>query len=86
MSERIPSVPEKEDRYEEDFEDLDPVKPGGEPGASGTNAVISSQSAVAVSVSRRRGVRVGSLVRRLIELELKSGGSHNFPAVWKNEC
>ena len=42
MSERIPSVPENEERYEEDLEDFDPVRPGGEPGASGTKAVISS--------------------------------------------
>ena len=86
MSESIPSVPENEERYEDDLEDLDPVKSGGEPGASGTNAVISSQSAVTVSVSERRWVRVECWVKRLIGLELESGGSHDFPAVWKNEC
>ena len=35
VSDRIASAPDiEEERYEEDLEDLDPVKPGGEPGAS----------------------------------------------------
>ena len=38
----MPSAPVKEDEwYEEDLEDFDPVKPGGEPGASVTKVVIS---------------------------------------------
>ena len=43
MSDRIPSVPEREEEWnEEDLEDLDPVRPGGEPGASDGSEVISS--------------------------------------------
>ena len=38
----MPSAPEiEEEWYEEDLEDLEPVNPGGEPGASGTKEVIS---------------------------------------------
>lgn len=43
MSDKIPSAPERDVEWkeEDDFEDLDAVSPGGEPGASVT-AVISS--------------------------------------------
>lgn len=38
----MPSVPESEDEWkEDDVEDFEPVRPGGEPGASVINAVIS---------------------------------------------
>lgn len=54
ISDKIPSAPGNEDEWkEEDLEDLDPVRPGGEPGASGAKEVISSYSMVATPVSDR---------------------------------
>lgn len=46
MSDMIPSVPDCEDEWsEDDLEDLEPLRPGGEPGgASVANEVISSSA------------------------------------------
>lgn len=42
VSERMPSAPEAEDEWkDDDLEDFELVRPGGEPGASVANAVIS---------------------------------------------
>ena len=55
MSDKMPSAPVKEEEcQEDDLEDLDPVKPGGEPGASATRAFISSSAAITGSVKERQ--------------------------------
>lgn len=47
-------MPEREEeRKEDDWEDLEPVRPGGEPGASVTKVVISLYKVVAVSINER---------------------------------
>jgi len=80
MSDKMPSAPDKEDEWkEEDFEDLDPVRPGGEPGASGAKEVISSYSIITLPISERWLKCFESLADPagiwLMVLGVKSGGS-----------